>query len=203
MFIDNFWQLTGILILAVLSPGPSFVGVTRYFLRYGFQKTLAFNAGIAFGEGMLSAIVLLGLSSFLLDHFWFNVCFYALSGFYLSYIGFQMIKAEKFKMEEKPISKKIKGFWSGISIGASNPKSMVFDAALFSNFITADTSLIQKFSTWIWVMFVTFSCFTFLCLAFSAYRDKLLSKLIYVERICGTALLFLGIQLLYKTILLF
>ena len=152
--IDNFWLFTTTLILAILSPGPSFVGVTRYFLHYGFKKTLAFNAGIALGEGVLSALVLLGLSTFILENLYFNYGFHFISGFYLIYIGYQMIQAKSIEIDSEQVdnTKKTHAFLSGFLIGSTNPKSLIFDAALLSIFISIDTTIFQKTTLWIWMV---------------------------------------------------
>lgn len=198
--IGNFLALTGIIILAVLSPGPSFVGVTRHFLRFGLYKAVIFNAGIAIGESVLSGSVLLGLSSFLLENHWAYLIFRSLSGLYLIWIGFSMIRAAQIIVlkEDQEMIKKTNSLLAGVSIGVSNPKSLIFDAAIFSSFVSAKTTAIEKGAMWLWLMFLTFLCYSLICGLFSIYRQKMLKYFVYIEHICGAALIILGGKLLYS-----
>ena len=200
--IGSFLSLTGIIILAVLSPGPSFVGVTRHFLRFGLYKAVVFNAGIAAGESILSGSVLLGLSSFLLENHLAYTIFRSLSGLYLIWIGFSMIRAAQVLLlkEDLEIVKKTNSFLAGASIGVSNPKSLIFDAAILSSFVNAKTSAIEKGMIWLWLIFLTFLCYSLICGLFAIYRQKILKHFVYVEHICGAALILLGAKLLYNIV---
>ena len=179
MIIEQFWLFSLTLALAIFSPGPSFVGVTRHLFAHGFSKTLYFAAGIALGEGVLAGLVLFGLSSFLLENDFLRISFYLLSASYLGYLGVQMIQIKDINLS-KIEEKKAKFQWGkspilkGFAIGVSNPKSMIFDAAILSNFIAEDTSLVQKTTLWLWMILLTFICFGSLTYLFSIYREKLL-----------------------------
>ena len=202
MFIDDFWLLTVTIVLAILSPGPSFVGVTRHFLRYGFQKTMIFNAGISAGENVLSALVLLGLSSTLLSNNYLYATFHIFSGAYLLYVGSSMIRSNTMQinlldntLSTKPI--KTNNFLPGFFIGVSNPKSLVFDMAVLSTFITPQTTSTQKFTLWLWLLLLSWLVFTVVCYFFNIFREKLLNYLGYFEKACGILLIGLGCKLLY------
>jgi threonine efflux protein len=190
-------------VLAVMSPGPSIIAVTRYFIRYGAPSVFIFNIGIALGEGVLCALVLLGLSDVLLGYSWVYVFFHVFAGGYLVWIALGMIRSQ-------PMNSDVGGdnnivlpsqqhtLRQGFLIGSSNPKSMLFDAALLINFIPPSMRIEEKFVVWCWLVFLTFMTLTVLCLLFKRYRARLLDSLCTIERICGVVLVGLGMHLFHE-----
>ena len=206
MTVDAFFGFTFVVVLAIFSPGPSFIGVTQYFFKYGPQRSLAFNAGICAGESVLSGIVLFGVINIFFAHPLILPFFYGSSGCYLALLGYQQLRQGVWTMEHSQNKLAIslpsysQSWLSGFSIGIANPKSMIADMAIFANFIPPDTPLWQKASIWIWCFALSFFCFTLLCWLYKKFRDQLTQKLFYIQKICGAFLFFLGLRLIWNSL---
>jgi threonine/homoserine/homoserine lactone efflux protein len=136
----RLWEYLIATILIVLAPGPSVLFTIARAIAWGRASAVATVAGNAVGMFLVSVLVALGLGPLLQrSHLFYNGVQWA-GGIYLVYLGYSAIKASKVdaagmqKTEEmKPslITSARNGFW----VGALNPKSIVFFAAILPAFV--------------------------------------------------------------------
>ena len=151
MSIESSWTLYELTVLALMStPGPSseLLMLTNSGV-HGFQRALATAAGdlsantlqmLAAGLGL--AAIIAASATALTAIKWVGVA-------YLIWLGIRMIRrARPDDPEEQEHHKttSLKTLWlQGFLTSAANPKAVVFFAALFPQFITADAAFWPQF----------------------------------------------------------
>lgn len=135
--------------LAVISPGPDFIMITRNSLMYS-RRTGVYTA-IGLGLGILVHVTysLVGIGLLIAQSIvLFNIIKF-LGTAYLIYIGYKSLtsKSSKLNIQNNDHKKDISVF-SAIKIGfitnATNPKATLFFLSLFTLVINPDTPMIVK-----------------------------------------------------------
>lgn len=152
MTLHLWLAYTGVIAALIAIPGPSALISMTHGLRYGRKHALATIVG-----GVLAALALmtasaLGLGAILAAS---TTAFTVLKGVgaaYLVWLGISAWRdrsheapAAVQKMEEKPGALRL--FRKGFMVGISNPKDLLFFAALFPNFIDASQPYAVQFAT--------------------------------------------------------
>ena len=123
---------------------------------------------------------------------------------YLMFLGVKLLRSDGFQPTER-LDQRIEigatGYWRGLLVNMTNPKSAAYYASVFAAFLTPDMPA--------WVLIVLVSAIALMSLAwhvslavgFSAApiqaRYILVSK--YVDRLCGAFLVLLGLRLAWDT----
>lgn len=182
--------------LALISPGPDFIMITRNSLVYS-RKTGIYTA-IGLGLGILVHVTysLIGIGLLIAQSIvLFNLIKF-LGAAYLIYIGYKSLtsKSQNLRLEDTAYKMDISRF-SAIKIGfmtnITNPKVTLFFLSLFTLAINPSTPLFVKLFMGIEMSVVTFLWFTFVAYLVSHHLIK--SRL---SKIQGTAEKFIGIVLI-------
>ena len=189
--------------MIVLAPGPSVLFTIARAIAWGRASAVATVAGNAVGMFLVSVLVALGLGPLLQrSHLFYNGVQWA-GGIYLVYLGYSAIKASKVdaagmqKTEEiKPslIRSAQNGFW----VGALNPKSIVFFAAILPAFVDQEKDTVTQ---QLLILGLIFSVIAFISdgtygLLAGTARQWLASdvnRLILMRRIGGVVMIGLGL----------
>ena len=205
-WILNWALLIGVFGIAVISPGPDFVIAVRNSLVSGRLSGICTAFGFALGVSIHITYVMIGLAAIIAQSILlFTLIKYA-GAAYLFYMGVQALRSKGFS-EHKESSPKTKilsplqSLASGFLTNILNPKATLFFLAVFSQFIGPDTTIAIK-------TLFGLTCFTMTFLWFSAvalflthpYLKSLFMKAAqWIDRICGTALIALGLRLALTT----
>jgi len=199
----RLWEYLIATILIVLAPGPSVLFTIARAIAWGRASAVATVAGNAVGMFLVSVLVALGLGPLLQrSHLFYNGVQWA-GGIYLVYLGYSAIKASKVdaagmqKTEEiKPslIRSAQNGFW----VGALNPKSIVFFAAILPAFVDQEKDTVTQ---QLLILGLIFSVIAFISdgtygLLAGTARQWLASdvnRLILMRRIGGVVMIGLGL----------
>lgn len=192
--------------LAVISPGPDFIMITRNSLVYS-RKTGIYTA-IGLGLGILVHVTysLIGIGLLIAQSIvLFNLIKF-LGAAYLIYIGYKSLtsKSQSLRLEDTAYEMDISRF-SAIKIGfmtnITNPKVTLFFLSLFTLAINPSTPLFVKLFMGIEMSVVTFLWFTFVAYLVSHHLIKSrLSKIQGVaEKFIGIVLIALGIKVALST----
>lgn len=184
-------------------PGANMLLAFQFGLTYGFKKTLYTLAGLSFG-----LLILLLVSLFLIG--WlsqsapltFEIMKVAAS-FYLVYLGVQVWCHARNKMDSvhtKVVPKPAQLFRTGVAVSLSNPKAILFFAALFPKFLNTNAPLLPQY------VMLTLSFFvieTFWQLMYTG-AGKALAKwldqnqrLLWLNRLCALIFLMIAAGLLW------
>ena len=123
-------------IFMILIPGPSVMLTVGHALAHGWRRSLATVAGATVGVGLQLAVALVGLTSLMLFLAeWFEVVRW-LGVAYLVWLG---IRAWRAPIEDgetgAPQGNGRSLFLQGLIVTIPNPKSLIFFAAFFPQFV--------------------------------------------------------------------
>ena len=206
--------VTVIGLLAVMSPGPDFLIVTRNSLLYSKRVGLCTAFGIAIGTIWWVAASLLGISLLISKMvLLFNVLKWFGAG-YLIYIGIKSFRTKNATKNgngngtanSEPASESIninmsvsplKGFFMGLGTNFLNPKAALFFVSFFSIVITSKTPMMLRMGYGLEISLIALIWFSLLATVLSTSRIKGTFERISVwfNRVTGAILILLGVKL--------
>lgn len=192
---------TGIIATLIAIPGPSALINMTHGLRYGRRSALATVLGGVFSALTLMTASALGLGAILAASTTAFTVLKVVGAAYLIWLGISAWRdnshaesvATPEQTEEYP--SRLKLFRKGYMVGISNPKDLLFFAALFPNFIDASQPHAVQFAT----LAVTWAAIDFsLMFAYACAGRRLSSvfsnpkRLRMLNRSTGTLFVFAG-----------
>ena len=205
IYISQLLIVAGIHALAVISPGPDFVLISRLSLSYSRKIGVAGAIRVALGIGVHIVYSILGIGALIASSvILFNII-KILGALYLIYIGVMSFKQSKNKSSVNSVRLEqdmtySKALRLGFLTNVLNPKATLFILAVFTQVITPTTpKLIQIVygvemivATAVWFSVVAF----FLSTDFIS--RKIQSAKGIIEKITGVVLTALGIKILLE-----
>ncbi len=188
--------------MAVISPGPDFVIITKNTLSHS-RKTGIYSAiGVALGILVHVAYSLIGIGLIISQSILLFSTIKLLGAAYLLYIGFKALTSKSNTSIKKIKLVKQIGAFEAVKIGfftnVLNPKATIFFFSLFTQFINPTTPLIIKAIYGAEMTVATFLWFALVAVVLSHKHIKgYFSRFQhYVERVMGAILIALGIKIL-------
>lgn len=144
---QNLTQFVLASVAIILVPGPSVMFVIARAVAWGRMTAVITALGNALGMLLLSVFIAVGLGPLLQKYALLLIVVQVLGGMYLIHLGIdawrhrQEHAADMVKIEEvKPSSYQI--LRQGFTVGALNPKALVFFSAVFPQFVDPDVGSI-------------------------------------------------------------
>ena len=200
-YLAEFLTIAVLHLLAVMSPGPDFILISKNSLVYS-RRTGVFSAiGLAFGIMLHITYCLIGIGLIISKSIIiFSLIKYA-GAAYLIYIGILSLRAkpQNQKIDEIIIQKSITA-WQAIKTGfltnALNPKATLFFLAVFTQVIHQSTPIGIKILYGAEMSFMTFLWFSIVAIVLSHKKIKqpFLRVQHLVERTMGGILILLGLK---------
>jgi RhtB (resistance to homoserine/threonine) family protein len=190
-------------LLAVMSPGPDFLIVTRNSLLYSKRVGLCTAFGIAIGTMWWVAASLLGISLLISKMvLLFNILKW-FGAAYLIYLGIKSFRAKKTTLanangESAPESiSPLKGFLMGLGTNFLNPKAALFFVSFFSIIVTTKTPMLLRMGYGLEISLIALIWFSLLATVLSTSRIKEAFERISIwfNRVTGAILILLGLKL--------
>ena len=198
--------ITSVHLLAAASPGPDFVLVSQQTLCNGKRAGLLCSMGIALGLSVHILYSAFGLAALIANSASALWIIRLLGGSYLIYLGISGLRAkategaaiEKGKVEQDSAFKTI---GMGFLCNALNPKAPIYFISLFTIVISQTSPTQYLFIYGLWLMVLQFIWFALVTLLLSRplITAKFHSLGHWIDRITGSAMLFLGINLLFSS----
>lgn len=188
-------------LLAVISPGPDFIMITRNSLIYS-RKTGIYSAiGLGFGILVHVTYSLVGIGLLISQSIiLFNFIKY-LGAAYLIYIGYKSLTSKSSNLHLESHNKKtdISKFAAirmGFIINATNPKATLFFLSLFTLVINPSTPLFIKLFMGMEMAIVTSAWFILVAylISHNLVKSRLSKIQHHAERFIGVVLIALGIK---------
>lgn len=200
MTTDTWLLYVGTVLLFMITPGPSHLLMLSVSMSNGFQRSLATAAGDLAANAIQIVLAGLGLAAVITSsqHGLAVVKWAGVS--YLVWVGLRQIVASFRKgreAREAPVTSLRMLWFRGFITSASNPKAVVFFAALFPQFLDPQRSLGPQIAILGATYIVTDGCF----LATYGKGASWLAQKIHshhkawVERAAGTSLILAAILL--------
>ncbi|MGF6917158.1 LysE family translocator [Paraburkholderia sp. 40] len=150
------WLLfAGAYLLTTISPGPNVLLVIRNSVRYGNRGAAASVAGNLLAQGVVVALVALGVGAVLTTLPPLFVAMKVLGAGYLVYLGIRQLRggnkeasraaqragvaSSAYTFERKKV------FREALLVSGSNPKTMIFLSAFMPQFIDHERGLSEQF----------------------------------------------------------
>ncbi|MDS7595444.1 LysE family transporter [Agrobacterium tumefaciens] len=190
------------LLAAAISPGPSFLTVSRISLSRSRVDGLAAAMGMGLGGCFFSVLALVGLTSLLSQFRWLDVALKVLGGAYLVYIGIHSWRNARMPLPATVVASAEKTVWlsfrSAFLVQVSNPKTIVVYASIFASLMPSAAPMEFLISLPIGVFLIETGWYTVVAVAFSSSRPRALyaSMKTLIDRTVGVLMAGLGLRLL-------
>lgn len=191
-------------MLALISPGPNLLIVTQTAVSYNRRTGILVAMGLATGAAIWSTAALVGLNVVFAYITWLYGALRLLGGIYLIYLGVKIWRTANQEFSplenlEKPIQTHWQSFRLGLLTTLTNPKAGIFFGGIFAALLPPDFPFWMKIIAILLVILDSAVFHIGLALFFSTNRVKQIYRRIkvYVDRLAGAALTFLGLRILF------
>ena len=207
-YLEQFFLIVVVHLLAVASPGPDFAIILKQSIRYDRRIAVFTSFGIATGILLHVTYSLVGIGLIIAsDERLFTGLKY-IAASYFCYIAWHSLRAKKpdntngdleildgEQASDYPSIKK--AFFTGFLINGLNVKATLFFVSLFSVIIVPETPFVIKLSYGLYMTVATAAWFVFLSylLTHPRIRYFLQVKGYILDRVMGFILLLLAVQL--------
>ncbi len=192
------------IFIASIIPGPSMILALTHGIQYGTKKTIASAMGNVLVTLIQALISVAGLGTILMASSSVFIIVKYLGSAYLIFLGIKTFFNKNNQLEVDNVASKIennstrKMFLQSIFVTASNPKAILFFAAIFPQFITTETTFIlQSFVLLGLACLIAFICFMIYALGgqrvFSLISKSKIGK--YLDKILGITFIGAGVGL--------
>lgn len=200
-FLPEFLAVATVHLLAVMSPGPDFILISRNSLVY--SRKVGLYSAIGLGLGILVHVTysLIGIGFIISKSILLFSILKFLGAGYLMYIGYKCLRTKPRKEQQAVLDKKDDiGKFAAIRMGfltnVLNPKATLFFFALFTQVINPSTPKFIQVFYGLEMSAMTFAWFAFVAITLShnLIRKRFISVQHYLERTFGVILIALGIK---------
>ena len=202
MSTSSWLSLLAVCILGAISPGPSLAAVMKSTLQGSRTHGLVTAVSHAAGIGLYAFLVAAGLAVVITETPWlFKLMTYG-GAAYLAWLGYKsLIATASLVNQESTTGTSLtitEAARDGFLISFLNPKIAVFFLALFSQFVTAESTLITQL---LMALVATLCDGLWYCLiagiaGHSAVLPTLRRKATLINRLCGLLLLAVALRIL-------
>lgn len=187
------------LLAAIVSPGPAMLVSIRTTLVHGRFAGIKTGLGLGFMAAIWTMMALLGLNSIFEIFPWAYIAMKTIGAVYLLYIAWNTWKSAK-----QPLNSDVKigknHFRDGVLLNLSNPKSVLFAAAVLVLIFPPDLTLIDKIIIISNHFIVELICYTIFAITMSteAVSKQYMKAKTWLDRFSAIVLGGLGIKLLIQ-----
>lgn len=204
-FLPVFLSILGALLLGAMSPGPSFVLVSRLSIAASRRDGLAAAVGMGVGGAMFAGLALVGLTALLMQVAWLYLGLKIAGGAYLIYLGFRIWRGAREPLAVAAgdaVSRNLpRSFAVALVTQLSNPKTAVVYGSIFAALLPPAPPLWMLLTLPPLIFCIEAGWYSAVALAFSAEKPRAayLRSKTWVDRAAGAVMAALGIRLLIET----
>jgi homoserine/homoserine lactone efflux protein len=134
---DLYCAFVATTVVLILIPGPNVTLLVANSLAYGPRRALTTLVGTSSAITLQLAIVALGMSSLILVLASWFAWLRWLGVAYLFWLGIRQWRAAPVVLDDIDTRRITRGrlFWQGVLVSATNPKTLLFYAAFFPQFV--------------------------------------------------------------------
>jgi RhtB (resistance to homoserine/threonine) family protein len=205
-FLINWAILIGVFTIALASPGPDFVIAVRNSIQYNRRTGVMTAFGFAAGVAIHVSYCLMGLATIISQSIIVFSILKFVGAAYLFYVGVTSLRSQGFSMVEanhnaqKQDITALQAFRSGFITNLFNPKATLFFLALFTQILSPDVPYWTSAFYGLTCVIMTAIWFSIVAtvLTTPVIRAQFLKFSKWIDRVCGVALIALGIRLAYS-----
>ena len=205
-----FVTVAGAHFLALLSPGPDFVLITKSALKNGKRTAIGVAAGIAIANAFYIMLCLIGVGALIAQSIFLIVIMKFAGGMFLIYLAYSALKSKR--SDYKALSK-LEGsgsvsasftreFCTGFVSGILNPKNPLFYLSLFTLVLNNDVSLEFEVFLGVWMTIVVFTWDTLIIFVLSQDKIQAIFSRVafFIDKFVGFLLGAFGVRLVYSSL---
>jgi len=194
--------------IGAISPGPSFVLVSRISIASSRTHGLASALGMGVGGALFAALAVLGLTALLMQFEWLYFILKLLGGAYLVYIAIRIWRGASEPLGLSDASGPSGGisvsraFLLGLITQLSNPKTSIVYASIFAALMPPAPPLWLLFTLPPMLFCVEAGWYAVVAFAFSGSRARLIyARLkLWIDRGAGAVMGALGLKLIVEAL---
>ncbi len=194
--------------IGAISPGPSFVLVSRIAVASSRSHGLAAALGMGVGGAFFAALAVLGLTALLIQFDWLYVVLKLLGGAYLIYLAVKIWRGASEPLRLSGTSGQTRGisvaraFVLGLMTQLSNPKTSIVYASIFAALMPASPPLWLLLALPPMLFCVEAGWYAVVALAFSGSRARQVYMRLktWIDRGAGAVMGALGLKLMLEAI---
>lgn len=205
--ITILFGILGALLIGAISPGPSFILVSRIAITASRIDGLAAALGMGLGGALFGTVALAGLTALLLQVEWLYMTLKLIGGAYLVYLAIRIWRGASASLSVDMVSTfERKSVWRSFTFALvtqiSNPKTAIVYGSIFAALLPASPPHWLLFVLPPMIFVVEASWYTFVALVFSANRPRAvyLHSKTWIDRTAGAVVGALGLRLLMEGI---
>lgn len=205
--IAVFFTIAATLAIGAMSPGPSFVLVSRISIARSRTAGLAAAFGMGAGGVVFATLALLGLTALLMQLSWLYLVLKIAGGLYLIYLAVRIWRGATediaIDVAGSPASSSIpRNFAFGLMTQLSNPKTAVVYASIFAALLPAHPSLWLALAIPPMVFSIEAGWYSIVAIAFSSNRPRAIYIGLkrWIDRLAGVVIGGLGIRLIAESL---
>jgi len=199
----EFLSISLVILLAVISPGPDFVIVSRNALSYSQNIGIMTAFGIAIGTLFHSTYCILGFALIISQSILLFNVIKGIGAAYLIYLGIKGLRNKSTALpiqnqeNEKQVLSLGKAFLHGLICNLFNPKTVCFFLALFTVMIKPSTTLLTQAGYAIEIAVMHLLWFSLVAVLFAHQKVKLFLGQFqyYMTKAFGGILVLFGIKI--------
>lgn len=202
-YLPEFLTVALLHLLAVMSPGPDFVMISRSSLVYSRKTGIFSSLGLALGILVHITYSLVGIGYIIAKSILIFSIIKTAGAAYLIYIGIKSLQAKPAQINSEELPQKqelgrLAAIRAGFLTNVLNPKATLFFLAIFTQVIHPTTPLAVKALYGLEMSMMTFAWFAVVATALShrLIKQRFMKIQHYVERTMGAILIALGVKVL-------
>ncbi|WP_322091049.1 LysE family translocator [Burkholderia anthina] len=199
-------SISGTLLLAAMSPGPSFVTVAQVSVSHTRSHGIAAAFGMGVGALVFAVLALAGFITLLAQVEWLYVSLRVAGGLYLLWMGLRMWRTAAHPLARVEAASgtqsPARSFQRGLITQLSNPKTAVVYASVFSALLPAHPSHGLTFAIIPAVFFVESGWYCAVATGFASngLRSLYLRGKVAIDRCAGAIVAALGAKLIHAAL---
>lgn len=201
------FSILGVFLLGAISPGPSFVVVSRIAISGSRADGVMAAIGMGIGGFLFACIAVAGLTAILMQVEWLNLALRLAGGAYLVWLGVNIWRAapEPIAVAETATGRSStlwKSLLRGLFVQLSNPKTAIFYASMFAALLPSPTPSWMLLALPPLLFLNEFIWYTIVALGFSSRRPKAayLRSKVWIDRAAGMVVGALGVKLMTDSV---
>lgn len=206
--IISLFSILAALTLGAISPGPSFLFVTRTSVALSRRDGLAAAVGMGLGAALVCALALVGLRAVIAQAEWAYLTFKILGGAYLCYLAWRLWRGAAAPASPEgtaPVSSRsglARSFWLALATQLSNPKTLVVIGGIFAALLPAR---VPGWMYWAippiqFVIETSWYSFVAMVMSSAAPRAAYMRFRAWIDRAAGCVLGVLGLRLILESV---
>jgi threonine/homoserine/homoserine lactone efflux protein len=192
-----FFGIVAAIAIGAMSPGPSFVLVSRIAISRSRKAGFAAALGMGVGGVTFATLALLGLNALLMQVSWLYALLRIAGGLYLIYLGIRIWRGARDELgmdapSTPATTSATRNFWFGLATQLSNPKTAIFYGSIFAALLPSSPDE--------WLLIVLPPVIFAVAFSSSGPRALYLRSKTWVDRTAGAVMGALGLRLVAETL---